>query len=364
MLYNSWEATKFAVNEKGGRLADLAAEIGAELFVADDGWFVGRHDDRAGLGDWTVDLAKFPGGLGPLVDRVTKLGMGFGIWVEPEMVSPDSDLYRSHPDWVFHFPNRSRTESRNQLVLNLARDDVADWVLATVDRLLSDHNISFVKWDMNRPFSEPGWPEMVGGNPERAWVDHVHNLYDVLDRLRAAHPQVAIESCSGGGGRADIGILSRTEQVWTSDNTDAWDRVAIQEGSPTRMPPSPWWPGSPTAPTRSQAAACRCATASMWLCRARSPSVAISSSGRRPSWPRPSPWSLSTRRSGRPCNTDVLPVVEHPVGLGAAPVRKPRWDGRRCAGMDRRAPISAYSSAPPGSPCGPRTCRPLPGPRD
>jgi alpha-galactosidase len=231
VLYNSWEATEFSVNEeREAALAELAAEVGVELFVVDDGWFVGRRDEHAGLGDWTVDLGKFPSGLGPLVERVTKLGMGFGLWVEPEMVNPDSDLYRAHPDWAYHFANRSRTESRNQLVLNLGRDDVADWVFATVDRLLSEQNITFIKWDMNRPFSEPGWPEKVGSNPERAWVDHVRNLYDILDRLRAAHPQVAFESCSSGGGRADLGILSRTEQVWTSDNTDAWDRIAIQEG--------------------------------------------------------------------------------------------------------------------------------------
>jgi len=231
VLYNSWEATEFSVSEKReAELAEVAAEIGVELFVLDDGWFVGRSDERAGLGDWTVDFEKFPGGLGPLVERVTKLGMGFGLWVEPEMVNPDSNLYRAHPDWPYHFANRSRTESRNQLVLNLGRDDVADWVFATVDRLLSEQNISFIKWDMNRSFSEPGWPEKVGSNPERAWVDHVRNLYDILDRLRAAHPRVAFESCSSGGGRADLGILSRTEQVWTSDNTDAWDRIAIQEG--------------------------------------------------------------------------------------------------------------------------------------
>lgn len=231
VLYNSWEATEFAVSDDGqARLAELAAEVGVELFVVDDGWFVGRGDDRAGLGDWTVDRGKFPGGLGPLLDRVTKLGMAFGIWVEPEMVNPDSDLYRAHPDWVFHFPNRSRSQKRNQLVLNLARPDVAEWAHATLDRLLSENNISFVKWDMNRHLSEPGWPEMVGRNPERAWVEYVGHLYEILDRLRAAHPQVAFESCSGGGGRVDLGILSRCEQVWTSDNTDAWDRTAIQEG--------------------------------------------------------------------------------------------------------------------------------------
>ena len=231
VLYNSWEATNFDVNEvEQIQLAEIAAELGVELFVVDDGWFVGRRDDRAGLGDWTVDPEKFPQGLGPLMDRVTELGMGLGIWVEPEMVNPDSNLYRSHPDWVFHFANRARSEWRNQLVLNLGRDDVAAWVYSTMDRLLKDQDISFVKWDMNRHFSEPGWPAMVGKNPERAWVAHVQNLYAILDRLRAAHPRVAFESCSGGGGRADVGILSRTEQVWTSDNTDAWDRIAIQEG--------------------------------------------------------------------------------------------------------------------------------------
>jgi alpha-galactosidase len=231
VLYNSWEATTFSVSEEGQvRLAELAADMGVELFVVDDGWFVGRNDDRAGLGDWTVDPKKFPRGLDPLIERVKALDMGFGLWVEPEMVNPNSDLYRAHPDWVFHFANRGRSEKRNQLVLNLARDDVADWVYKTLDHLLSEHQIDFLKWDMNRHFSEPGWPAEVGNNPERSWVDHTRHLYHVLERLRSAHPGVDIESCSGGGGRADLGILSRTQQVWTSDNTDAWDRLCIQEG--------------------------------------------------------------------------------------------------------------------------------------
>jgi alpha-galactosidase len=231
VLYNSWEATGFSVDEEGQlRLAELAARIGAELFVLDDGWFRGRADDHAGLGDWYVDQHKFPRGLGPLIDGVHQLGLGFGLWLEPEMVNPDSDLYREHPDWVYHFENRSRSEARNQLVLNLARPDVAEWLYRTLDRVLSDNKIDFVKWDMNRHFSEPGWPAMSGDNPERIWVGHVRNLYDVLERVRRAHPGVAFESCSGGGGRVDLGILSRVEQVWTSDNTDAWDRVAIQEG--------------------------------------------------------------------------------------------------------------------------------------
>jgi alpha-galactosidase len=231
VLYNSWEATSFAVNADGQiHLAQLAAEMGAELFVMDDGWFVGRQNDHAGLGDWTPDRDKFPDGLDPLIGRVHALGMGFGLWIEPEMVNPESALYRAHPDWVVHFENRPRTEQRNQLVLNLARNDVAEWVFSTLDRLLSAHAINFLKWDLNRYVSEPGWPAEVGNNPERFWIDYVLHLYEILDRVRAAHPEVDIESCAGGGGRVDLGILSRSEQVWTSDNTDAWDRISIQEG--------------------------------------------------------------------------------------------------------------------------------------
>lgn len=223
VLYNSWEATAFDVSEDGqARLAKLAARIGTELFVMDDGWFTGRRDDHAGLGDWIVDRAKFPRGLGPLIDTVKGLGMRFGLWVEPEMVNPDSDLYRAHPDWVHHIPGRERTQWRNQLMLNLARDDVAAWVYETLDRLLSEHDITFLKWDCNRTVTQPGSPGDT--------TNHVRNLYAILDRLRARHPHVDIESCAGGGGRVDLGILKRTDQAWTSDNTDAWDRIAIQEG--------------------------------------------------------------------------------------------------------------------------------------
>jgi alpha-galactosidase len=231
VLYNSWEATAFGVNERNQtELAETAAELGAEVFVVDDGWFGERHNEHAGLGDWMGNSEKFPRGLKPLIARVNALGMRFGLWVEPEMVNPDSDLYRAHPDWVYHFHHRSRTLGRNQLVLNLARADVRDWMFATLDTLLSEHNIEFIKWDMNRSFSEPGWPDEVGRNPERVWLDHVRNLYWILDELRRRHPNVAFESCAGGGGRVDLGILSRVEQVWTSDNTDAFDRLRIQEG--------------------------------------------------------------------------------------------------------------------------------------
>jgi alpha-galactosidase len=231
VLYNSWEATAFAVNERNQmELAEKAAELGVEVFVVDDGWFGARDNEYTGLGDWTVNPEKFPRGLNPLIARVNALGMRFGLWVEPEMVNPDSDLYRAHPDWVYHFRQRTRTEGRNQLVLNLAREDVRKWMFAMLDRLLSEHTIEFVKWDMNRHFSEPGWPDEARRNPERIWLDHVRNLYWIIDELRRKHPRVMFESCCGGGGRVDLGILSRVEQVWTSDNTDALDRLRIQEG--------------------------------------------------------------------------------------------------------------------------------------
>lgn len=230
VLYNSWEATTFDISEANQlELARKAADLGVELFVMDDGWFGKRVNDRAGLGDWAYNPDRFPNGLGPLVDGVHELDMRFGIWVEPEMVNPDSELYAEHPDWVYHYPTRERKQRRHQLVLNFARADVAEWAFGWLDKLLSDNEIDYVKWDMNRPFSEPGWPEQTD-HPERLWVDHVRNLYGILDRLRQRHPNVAFESCSGGGGRVDFGILARTDMVWTSDNTDALDRLIIQDG--------------------------------------------------------------------------------------------------------------------------------------
>ncbi len=229
ILYNSWEATGFDVDEEGQqRLAELAAGLGVEVFVMDDGWFGGRRADNAGLGDWYPAPSQFPNGLKPLISAVHGLGMRFGIWVEPEMVNPDSDLYRTHPDWVLHLPFRRRTELRNQLVLNFARPDVAAWAHKWLDALVADNAIDFLKWDMNRAFTEAGWPD--SDDPDRLWVDHVRAVYSIMDRLRADHPGLRIESCSGGGGRADLGILSRTDQVWTSDNTDPVDRLAIQHG--------------------------------------------------------------------------------------------------------------------------------------
>lgn len=230
VLYNSWEATTFNVDEASQvQLAELAAEMGVELFVVDDGWFHRRASDHAGLGDWWPDEQKFPEGLGPLIRKVNALGMDFGLWLEPEMVNPDSELYRAHPDWVIHFPTRARTEARNQLILNLARGDVQEHLIKVIDRILSENNIAFVKWDMNRNASEPGWPG-AEGDPRELWVRYVYGLYRVWGELRRRHPQVIWQSCSGGGGRADLAILRLADQIWASDNTLASARLSIQEG--------------------------------------------------------------------------------------------------------------------------------------
>jgi alpha-galactosidase len=231
VLYNSWEATTFNVSEEGQKvLAEKAARIGVELFVVDDGWFGQRNDDHAGLGDWYVNPQKFPHGLQSLIRYVNQLGMEFGLWFEPEMVNPNSDLYRLHPDWVLNFPGRPRSEARHQLVLNMARDDVKEFILGALDKILSENNIRYIKWDMNRHFSEPGWPEAPLAEQKEVWVKYVRHVYEIMDRLRARHPGLEIESCSGGGGRVDLGVLERANVVWTSDNTEAFDRLRIQEG--------------------------------------------------------------------------------------------------------------------------------------
>ncbi|CAN5776687.1 alpha-galactosidase [soil metagenome] len=233
VLYNSWEATAFDVNEEGQiRLARLAAGLGVELFCLDDGWFGDRTDDTKGLGDWFPRPSAFPRGLAPLAQEVKGLGMKFGLWVEPEMVNPDSDLYRAHPDWVLHFPGRPRTLSRNQLVLDFGRPEVLEYLFEALDRLVRENGVDFFKWDMNRYATEPG--SVIG---QAIWYTHVSRLYELIDRLRQRHPHLEIQSCSGGGGRVDLGIMGRTDQVWTSDNTDAHDRLLIQEGFSQFYPP-------------------------------------------------------------------------------------------------------------------------------
>jgi len=231
VIYNSWEATEMNVSEAGQiALAEKAKALGVDRFVMDDGWFGQRKTDHAGLGDWYVNPEKFPHGLKPLIEKVHALGMDFGLWVEPEMVNPDSDLYRKHPEWVLNFPGRPRSEQRNQLVLNLARPDVRAYILSFLDKLLTENDIAFLKWDYNRNWSEPGWDQVPPSEQKKVYVEFTRNLYSILAELQRRHPKVELESCSGGGGRVDLGILKYADEVWPSDNTDPFDRLTQQDG--------------------------------------------------------------------------------------------------------------------------------------
>lgn len=227
--FNSWEVAFFDISfDQQLKLATSVAGLGVELFVIDDGWFVGRNSDTAGLGDWSPDPVKFPDGIRPLADAVHELGMQFGLWVEPEMVNEDSELFRAHPDWIYQWPNRPRTYRRNQLMLDFSRPDVQDWAIDLLDSLIRENRLDYFKWDMNRPLSEPNSSSVADGGS--VWIEHVHGLYRVWDELRTRHPDLWIESCASGGGRADLGTLHRTHWAWPSDNTDPLERLEIQHG--------------------------------------------------------------------------------------------------------------------------------------
>ena len=229
---NTWEAVYFDHRENDLKsLATSAADLGVERFVLDDGWLHRRSNDRAGLGDWWPDNEKYPHGLLPLAQHVNACGMEFGLWVEPEMVNPDSDLYRRHPDWVQYIAGRPLLTGRNQLVLNLARTDVAQYLYAAIDKLLSTLPIAYLKWDMNRDLAT------AADSGRASYRAQVLALYALFARIRAAHPALEIESCASGGGRMDFGILTHAHRLWTSDCNDALARVDIQRGALQFFPP-------------------------------------------------------------------------------------------------------------------------------
>jgi alpha-galactosidase len=232
---NVWEAVYFRHDfGKLTALADAAAGLGVERFVLDDGWFAGRRSDRAGLGDWRVDEDVWPGGLHRLVDYVRGRGMQFGLWIEPEMVNPDSDLYRAHPDWILAAGHRVPPSQRHQLVLDLTRPEVYRYLLERISALLAEYEISYVKWDCNRDIIDAG-SGMRGGAP--AAHGQALAVYALLDELRARHPGVEWESCAAGGGRIDLAMLDRVQRVWTSDMTDALARQPIQRWTGQLVPP-------------------------------------------------------------------------------------------------------------------------------
>jgi alpha-galactosidase len=220
---NTWEACGFEMTlPRLEQLAVDAAALGVERFVLDDGWFSGRRDDRSSLGDWWPSPQVFPQGLAPLIEKIRTLGMDFGLWVEPEMLSPESELYRAHPDWCIHVEGQARPTQRHQLALDLARPEVEAHLLATLDGLLSKHDIAYLKWDHNRELFPSG----------RRRVARVRALYRLLDELRARHPRVEIETCASGGGRVDLGMLARCARFWASDNNDPIERVRLNRA---------WW---------------------------------------------------------------------------------------------------------------------------
>jgi alpha-galactosidase len=229
ILLNNWEACFFDFNEaKLLRLAKSAKELGIELFVLDDGWFGARNDDKAGLGDYTVNLKKLPQGLTGLSEKIRALGLGFGLWFEPEMVNEDSDLYRAHPEYAVRHPEKKPVLGRNQLVLDLCRAEVRDYIVDNVGAILDKAQLSYVKWDMNRHIAE-GFSPVVARQGE-FYHRYILGLYDVLRRIFSPRPHILLESCSSGGNRFDLGMLCFSPQIWCSDNTDPVERLKIQEG--------------------------------------------------------------------------------------------------------------------------------------
>lgn len=239
VVINNWEATYFNFNEeKLKAIAKDASKLGIELLVLDDGWFGKRNSDNCSLGDWYVNQEKLPGGLKSLANAVNEYGMGFGLWFEPEMVSPDSELYRAHPDWCLHVPDRHRSLGRNQLILDYTRKDVQDAVIDMISGVLSSANITYVKWDMNRNMSEIGSGLLTADRQMETAHRYILGLYRVMEILTGKFPDILFESCSGGGGRFDPGILYYMPQNWTSDDTDGAERLKIQYGTSLVYPAS------------------------------------------------------------------------------------------------------------------------------
>ena len=232
ILINNWEATYFDFNEtKIKEIAREATNLGMELFVLDDGWFGKRDDDNSSLGDWFVNEEKLKGGLNKLATEINEMGLQFGLWFEPEMVSPISELYKEHPDWCIHIPGRNRSEARRQLILDYSREDVCNYIIEKISEVLSSAPMSYVKWDMNRNMSEIGSAKLPANRQREVAHRYILGLYKVLEEITTRFPDVLFESCSGGGGRFDPGMLYYMPQTWTSDNTDAIERLKIQFGT-------------------------------------------------------------------------------------------------------------------------------------
>lgn len=238
ILLNNWEATYFDFDKNIiYELADEAKKIGIELFVLDDGWFGTRDDDQSSLGDWFPNEKKLGGTLNSFINGIKNKGLDFGIWLEPEMISKNSLLYEKHPEWAIHIPERIPQQVRHQYVLDLSRNDVQEYLINQIDNLLSNHEIDYVKWDMNRNITDAFSSELKNKNQQEFNHRYILGLYKILEVITAKHPNVLFESCAGGGGRYDAGMLFYMPQTWTSDDTDAIARLSIQRGTTFIYPP-------------------------------------------------------------------------------------------------------------------------------
>lgn len=239
ILVNTWEAVYFNINEdKLLALAQKAKELGIELFVLDDGWFGKRDDDTSSLGDWYVDRRKLPNGLEGLGEKLNKMGLKFGLWFEPEMISPNSELYKKHPDWCIQVRGRVLSQCRNQYVLDITREEVRKEILRMMKEIIRNAPIEYIKWDMNRPLTEVGSLALPPEKQKEVFHRYVLALYEMMEELTSEFPHILFEGCSGGGGRFDPGILYYMPQIWTSDNTDAIERLKIQWGTSIVYPAS------------------------------------------------------------------------------------------------------------------------------
>ena len=239
LLINNWEATGMEfTGEQLVTFAERAAELGIDMLVMDDGWFGNRDSDRCALGDWTVNEQKLGGTLSEFIEKINALGLKFGIWYEPEMISRDSELYRAHPDWCIHVPGREKSIARYQYVLDYSRQDVRDYIFGEMYKVLSANKIDYLKWDFNRNLTEVGSAQLPPERQKEVFHRFVLGTYEVMDRLTKAFPDMLIENCSGGGGRFDPGMLYYSPQIWTSDNTDPIERLSIQFGTSMCYPAS------------------------------------------------------------------------------------------------------------------------------
>ena len=237
MLINNWEATYFDFDEeKLVSIAEKAHDVGVELFVLDDGWFGERNHDRAGLGDWFVNEKRLPNGIGSLAERVRGLGLKFGLWFEPEMVNKDSKLYREHPDWLIHTPNRKENHGRNQFVLNFGFDEVVDNIFDQMCKIIDESKLDYIKWDMNRPLTDVYDHRLDSCQQGEIFHRYVLGVYRLYEMLVTRYPNVLFESCSSGGGRFDPGMLYYAPQTWASDDSDAIERLKIQYGTSLLYP--------------------------------------------------------------------------------------------------------------------------------